>query len=73
MATDPNDPDFAEGQDNPEEFPEDEQKGRFSEGQEDLPEDAEQLRKGRFSEGVEELSDEDPEKHIKGSFADEDL
>ena len=47
---------FAEGEDNPEAFPEDETVGRFSEGQEDLPaEDPEKLHHGRFSEGQEEL------------------
>lgn len=60
---------FAEGQADPEEFPEDEKVGRFSKGQEELPpEDPEKHRKGRFSEGQEDLGDEDPEKHVKGRF-----
>jgi hypothetical protein len=58
-------PDFARGQDRPEEFPEDEQVGSFAEGEEELPHDEE---KGRFSEGEEELPEEDPEKHAEGSF-----
>jgi hypothetical protein len=57
---------FAEGQANPEEFPEDERVGRFSEGQEELADDG--LHKGRFSEGQEELGEEDPEKHYGGRF-----
>ena len=61
---------FAEGEDNPEEFPEDEAVGRFSEGQEDLPaEDPEKLHHGRFSEGQEELPEEDPEKHEERRFS----
>ena len=43
---------FAEGQADPEAFPEEERVGRFSEGQEDLgDEDPEKRVKGRFSEG----------------------
>jgi hypothetical protein len=62
-------PGFAEGQADPEAFPEDERVGRFSEGQEELgDEDPEKLHKGRFSEGQEELGEEDPEKHIQGRF-----
>jgi len=57
---------FAEGQANPEEFPEDEQVGTFAEGQEELDDD--ERRKGRFSEGQEELGEDDPEKHIQGRF-----
>jgi hypothetical protein len=75
MATDPNEPgeDFAEGQDDPEEFPEDEKVGRFSTGDEELPgDDPEKHRVGRFSEGTEELGEDDPEKQVEGSFADED-
>jgi hypothetical protein len=60
---------FAEGQADPEEFPQDEKVGRFSKGQEDLgAEDPEKHHKGRFSEGQEELGEEDPEKHIQGRF-----
>jgi hypothetical protein len=61
---------FAEGQANPEEFPEDEQVGRFSEGQELLgEEDPEKHHHGRYSEGQELLGEEDPEKHIEGRFS----
>jgi hypothetical protein len=60
---------FAEGQADPEAFPQDEKVGRFSKGQEDLgAEDPEKHHKGRFSEGQEELGEEDPEKHIQGRF-----
>lgn len=60
---------FAEGQADPEAFPEEEQVGRFSEGQEALgDEDPEKHRRGRFSEGQEALGEEDPEKHIQGRF-----
>jgi hypothetical protein len=79
MAIDPNEhpgqpeqPDegFAEGEDNPAAFPEDEAVGRFSEGQEDLPaEDAEKVHRGRFSEGQEDLPAEDPEKHEERRFS----
>ena len=79
MATDPSEhpaqPEqpadgFAEGEDNPEEFPEDEAVGRFSEGQEELPaEEDEKLHHGRFSEGQEELPEEDPEKHEERRFS----
>jgi hypothetical protein len=66
MATDPNEhpgqPEqpkegFAEGEDNPEAFPEDEKlhRGRFSQGQEELPpEDPEKHEERRFSEGQDE-------------------
>jgi hypothetical protein len=61
---------FAEGEDTPEAFPEDEAVGRFSEGQEELPAaDAEKLHHGRFSEGQEELPEEDPEKHEERRFS----
>jgi hypothetical protein len=60
---------FAEGQADPEEFPQEESVGRFSEGQEELgDEDAEKHVKGRFSEGQEELGEDDPEKHYQGRF-----
>ena len=60
---------FAEGQADPEAFPEDEREGRFSVGQEELgEEDPEKHHRGRFSEGQEELGEEDPEKHIQGRF-----
>jgi len=43
---------FAEGQADPEAFPQDEEVGRFSEGQEELgEEDPEKHLQGRFSEG----------------------
>ena len=61
---------FAEGQADPQDYPEEEHIGRFSEGQEDLgEEDPEKHHEGRFSEGQEELGEEDPEKHIKGDFS----
>jgi hypothetical protein len=61
---------FAEGEDNPEAFPEDEEVGRFSEGQEELPaEDLEKVHRGRFSEGQEDLPEEDPEKHEERRFS----
>jgi hypothetical protein len=79
MSTDPNDrpagPEqpnegFAEGEDNPAEFPEDEKVGRFSEGVEELPADEpEKLHHGRFSEGVEELPEDEPEKHEERRFS----
>ena len=79
MASDPNEhpaqPEqpadgFAEGEDNPEAFPEDEKVGRFSKGQEDLPvEDPEKVHHGRFSEGQEDLPEEDPEKHEERRFS----
>jgi hypothetical protein len=63
------DPDFAEGQDDPEVYP-DEERGRFSEGEEALPEaDPEKHRQGRFSEGTEQLPESDPEKHVKRRFS----
>ena len=77
MSTDPKHPSdpeqpeggFAQGQSDPEAFPEDEQVGRFSEGQEELgEEDPEKHHEGRFSEGQEELGEDDPEKHIQGRF-----
>lgn len=62
-------PSFAEGESDPEAFPEDELEGRFSLGQEELgEEDPEKHHRGRFSEGQEELGEEDPEKHIQGRF-----
>ncbi len=60
---------FGAGQEDPEEFPQDEEVGRFSEGQEELGEaDPEKHRKGRFSEGQEDLGEEDPEKRVQGRF-----
>jgi hypothetical protein len=56
---------FAEGESDPEEYPEDENLGRFSEGQE-TEEDSDHV--GRFSEGEEELGEDDPEKHREGHF-----
>ena len=75
MSTDPERPEggFAEGQADPEAFPEDAEVGRFSEGQEELGEDdPEKHYQGRFSEGQEELGEEDPEKHYEGTFSDEE-
>jgi hypothetical protein len=57
---------FAEGQADPEEFPEDERVGKFSDGQEERADD--DTEKGRFSEGQEELGEDDPEKHVEGRF-----
>jgi hypothetical protein len=66
-------PDFAEGEDRPEEFPEDERVGRFSEGEERLPEiDPEKQHHGRFSEGEERLPEDDPEKHVERGFGERD-
>jgi hypothetical protein len=76
MAHDPSehperDPDFARGQDEPEEHPAEERHGRFSTGEEELPEelDREKQEHGRFSEGQEELGEEDPEKHVERRFS----
>jgi hypothetical protein len=61
---------YAEGEKNPEAFPEDEEVGRFSEGVEELPaDDPEKIHRGRFSEGEEELPEEDPEKHEERRFS----
>jgi hypothetical protein len=57
---------FAEGESDPDKFPEDEHKGHFSEGQESEHSDEEHV--GRFSEGEEALGEDDPEKHHKGRF-----
>ena len=63
-------PGFAEGQADPEDFPEDERIGRFSEGQEEIGEDdPEKHHRGRFSEGQEELGEDDPEKHEQRRFS----
>jgi 3-hydroxyisobutyrate dehydrogenase len=59
---------FAEGQGEPPAFPEDARLGRFSDG-EAPPIGREEA--GRFSEGMEALGDDDPEKHVEGSFGDE--
>jgi hypothetical protein len=59
---------FAEGQADPDDFPNDARLGRFSDG-EAAPIGDEEA--GRFSEGVEALGDADPEKHVEGSFGDE--
>jgi hypothetical protein len=65
------DPDYARGQDEPDENPEDERRGRFSTGEEEVPEelDPEKQGHGRFSEGQEELGEEDPEKHAERRFS----
>ena len=61
---------FAEGEENPAAFPEDERVGRFSEGQEELPDaDPEKHHHGRFSESQEELGEDDPEKHAERRFS----
>jgi hypothetical protein len=68
-AEDPR-PGFAEGDADPEAYPEDEQVGRFSEGQEELgEEDPQKHHRGRFSEGQEELGEDDPEKHERRRFS----
>jgi 3-hydroxyisobutyrate dehydrogenase len=59
---------FAEGQADPDDFPEDARLGRFSDGEASPIADEEA---GRFSEGVEVLGDDDPEKHVEGGFGDE--
>jgi len=59
---------FAEGQADPNDFPEEARLGQFSDG-EALPVTDEEA--GRFSKGMEELGDDDPEKHVEGSFGDE--
>ena len=79
MSTDPNahpaDPEqpqegFAEGEAEPEVYPDEETVGRFSEGVEELPADEdEKIHRGRFSEGVEQLPDDDPEKHEERRFS----
>lgn len=76
MAHDPSehperDPDFARGEDEPEEHPAEERHGRFSTGEEEVPEelDPEKQEHGRFSEGQEELGEEDPEKHVERRFS----
>jgi hypothetical protein len=58
---------FAEGQAEPDCYPDDERLGSFSDG-EAKPDDEEP---GRFSEGMEQLGDDDPEKHVEGRFSDE--
>jgi 3-hydroxyisobutyrate dehydrogenase len=60
---------FAEGQADPDDFPEDARLGRFSDGEAPPIGDEEA---GRFSEGVEALGDDEPEKHVEGSFGDEE-
>jgi hypothetical protein len=60
-------PDFARGEDNPEEFPDDDMVGSFAEGQEE-PDDEEREHMGSFAEGEEQL----PEDETEGSFGDVD-
>jgi hypothetical protein len=57
---------FAEGESDPEQYPDDEHVGHFSEGQESEHDDDDRV--GRFSEGEEELGEDDPEKHREGHF-----
>jgi hypothetical protein len=59
---------FAEGQAEPDRFPDDERVGGFSDGEAKPVGDQEAAR---FSEGVEQLDDADPEKHAEGRFSDE--
>jgi hypothetical protein len=65
-------PDFARGEDHPEEFPGDEMMGSFAEGQEESPDDEEREEMGRFSEGEEQLPEDDPEKHEMPGFGEVD-
>ncbi len=60
---------FAEGEADPDKYPDEDHVGRFSEGEEVLPDSPEKQHRGRFSEGQEELGEEDPEKHIQGRFS----
>jgi hypothetical protein len=60
---------FAEGQADPDDFPQDARLGRFSDDEAPPIADDEP---GRFSEGMELLGDDDPEKHVEGSFGDEE-
>jgi 3-hydroxyisobutyrate dehydrogenase len=60
---------FAEGQADPDDFPQDARLGRFSDGEAPPIADEEA---GRFSAGMELLGDDDPEKHAQGSFGDEE-
>jgi 3-hydroxyisobutyrate dehydrogenase len=60
---------FAEGQADPDDFPQDARPGRFSDGE--APPIADEGA-GRLSEGMELLGDGDPEKHVEGSFGDEE-
>ncbi|HEY7621120.1 MAG TPA: hypothetical protein VH834_15190 [Solirubrobacteraceae bacterium] len=62
---------FAEGEADPDKYPEDENVGTFAEGEADPADYADEDRAGRFSEGEEELGEDDPEKHREGSFGDE--
>jgi hypothetical protein len=57
---------FAEGESDPDQYPDDERVGHFSEGQESEHDDDERV--GRFSEGEEELGEDDPEKQREGHF-----
>ncbi len=59
---------FAEGESDPEAYPQDEEVGDFAEGEE-LPASHDKHRHGRFSEGQEDLGEEDPEKHVEGRFS----
>jgi hypothetical protein len=61
---------FAEGEADPDDYPDEEHVGHFSEGQES--EHSDEGHVGRFSEGEEALGEDDPEKHREGSFGDED-
>jgi hypothetical protein len=64
--------DFAKGEDDPKDYPEDKDVGRFSKGQEELSgDDPEKHEKGRFSEGQED-SPNDPEKDRVGTFDEEE-
>jgi 3-hydroxyisobutyrate dehydrogenase len=60
---------FADGQADPDEFPEDARLGRFGDGEAPPIGDEEA---GRFSEGVEARGDDEPEKHVEGTFGDEE-
>ena len=75
MDTDPNehperDPDFARGEDAPEEHPEDEHLGRFSTGEEELPEGDPRAPATGASARVRRTSPRsDPEKHEERRFS----
>jgi hypothetical protein len=60
---------FADGQADPTRYRDAAGPGRFSDGEAEPIADEEA---GRFSEGMEALGDTDPEKHVEGSFAEEE-
>jgi hypothetical protein len=66
--TEREDPDFARGQDRPDEFPGTKRSAASPRARRAAP----RRGSGRFSEGEEELPEEDPEKHAEGSFGEEE-